>query len=90
MLDPEFKPRWVLSQASKRAHLDLGERSSRSLRVRGEHIIVTACRAHLDPNAEPVVETYGPRCSNCVRIARGLQVPQTFTKSGAQMTTKSA
>jgi hypothetical protein len=73
--------RWVLSQASKRAHLDLGERSSQSLRVRGEHVIVTACRAHLDPHAETVIETYGPRCSNCVRIARTLQVPLTLTES---------
>jgi hypothetical protein len=84
------KTRWVLSQASKRAHLDLGERSSRSLRVRGEHVIVTACRAHLDPHAETVVETYGPRCSNCVRIFRSLSVPLTLSESDEEPEAKSA
>ncbi len=59
--------RWVLAR-TLRAHLDLGERSSQSLRVKSEHIIVTACRAHLDANAEEVDETYAQRCSNCSRI----------------------
>ena len=40
-------PRWVKAQASGFAHLDFGERSRQSLRVFGEHIIVTACRATL-------------------------------------------
>lgn len=61
-------PRWVRAKTSGRAHLDLGERSSESLRVRGEHIIVTACRGHLTPDAEVVPDDYRPRCSNCARI----------------------
>jgi len=62
--------RWVLARTTRRAHLDLGERSSRSLRVQADHIIVTACRAHLDAKAPVVPETYKTLCSNCVRIAR--------------------
>jgi hypothetical protein len=61
---------WVRSQGSGFAHLDLGERSSQSLRVHGEHVIVTACRGHLAPDAEVVPESHRPRCSNCQRIAR--------------------
>ena len=63
-------PRWVRAATSGRAHLDLGERSSQSLRVRAEHVIVTACRAHIDDAAEAVPESHQPRCSNCQRIAR--------------------
>jgi hypothetical protein len=63
-------PRWILARTSRRAHLDLGERSSKSLRVLSEHIIVTACRAHVNANAEVVSATYEPICSNCVRIWR--------------------
>jgi hypothetical protein len=63
-------PRWVLAAIGRRAHLDLGERSTQSLRVFGEHIIVTACRAHLAPTAEVVSPDHKPRCSNCQRIAR--------------------
>jgi hypothetical protein len=63
-------PRWVRAKASGFAHLDLGERSAQSLRVRGEHIIVAACRAHLAPDAEVVSDDFLPRCSNCQRIAR--------------------
>ena len=62
--------RWVRARSSGFAHLDLGERSSLSLRVRGEHVIVTACRGHLAADAEVVSESYVPRCSNCQRIAR--------------------
>jgi hypothetical protein len=62
--------RWILARTTRRAHLDLGERSSKSLRVQGEHVIVTACRAHVDANAEVVPETHHPRCSNCMRIWR--------------------
>jgi hypothetical protein len=61
---------WVLAHSSRFAHLDFGERSSQSVRVRGEHVIVTACRGHLAPDAEVVGESYRPRCSNCQRIAR--------------------
>jgi hypothetical protein len=60
-------PRWVLASTG-RAHLDLGERSSQSLRVRADHIIVTACRAHIDANATVVPDRYSPRCSNCLSI----------------------
>jgi hypothetical protein len=60
--------RWVLAKTGL-AHLDVGERSSRSRRVRGEHIVVTACRAHLSPDAEEVPSTHPRRCSNCVREA---------------------
>jgi hypothetical protein len=63
---------WVRAQTSGFAHLDLGERSSRSLRVQADHVIVTACRAHLASDAEVVPESYYPRCSNCQRIARKL------------------
>ena len=62
--------RWVRASTSGRAHLDLGERSRQSLRVFGEHIIVTACRAHLAPEAEVVPADHQPLCSNCLRIAR--------------------
>jgi hypothetical protein len=62
--------RWVLAGTTPRAHLDPGERSSQSLRAKGDHIIVTACRAHLKPDAEPVPESHTPCCSNCLRIAR--------------------
>ncbi|HEY5341866.1 MAG TPA: hypothetical protein VIK27_12625 [Candidatus Aquilonibacter sp.] len=62
--------RWVLARTTRRAHLDLGERSSQSLRVQAEHIIVTACHAHLDAGGTVVPETYTPRCSNCQRISR--------------------
>jgi hypothetical protein len=37
--------------------------------VQAEHIIVTACHAHLDVIAIVVPETYEPKCSNCLRIA---------------------
>jgi hypothetical protein len=63
-------PRWVRASKSGFAHLDLGERSRQSLRVFGEHIIVTACRAHLAPTAEVVPADHQPRCSNCQRITR--------------------
>lgn len=63
-----MKPRWVLAKAG-RAHLDLGERLSQSLRVRAEHVIVTPCRAHIDANAPIVPDDYKPRCSNCVRVS---------------------
>lgn len=62
-------PRWVRA-ATGRAHLDLGERAAKSLRVLSEHVIVTACRAHVDAKAEPVPDTHQPLCSNCQRIAR--------------------
>jgi hypothetical protein len=71
MFDRLRPPRWVRAKTSGRAHLDLGECSSQSLRVRAEHVIVAACRAHLDPFAAEVVDDdYRPRCSNCQRIAR--------------------
>ena len=65
--------RWVKAKSGK-GHLDLGERSSVSLRVRSEHIIVTACRAHIDgASASVIPECYADMCSNCVRIARDEQ-----------------
>ncbi len=64
--------RWVRG-ASGRAHLDLGERSTESLRVQADRVIVTACRAHLaEAAAEVVADTFAPKCSNCVRFARTL------------------
>lgn len=74
--------RWILAPSSGRAHLDLGERSAQSLRVRGEHIVVAACHAHINPDAQVVPATHGTRCSNCVRVARSLG-----TKSNASVTT---
>ena len=68
----EFEARWILAPSSGRAHLDLGERSAQSLRVQGEHIIVTPCHAHINPDAQVVPATHELRCSNCVRIARSL------------------
>ena len=65
-----MNPRWVIARTSGRAHLDLGERSGPSLRVEAEHIIVTACRAHLDANATVAPEGHSPRCSNCLRVWR--------------------
>jgi hypothetical protein len=65
-----MNPRWVIARTSGRAHLDLGERSTRSLRVQAEHIIVTACRAHIDANAPVAPESHNPRCSNCLRVWR--------------------
>lgn len=69
--------RWVLARTSRRAHLDLGERSSKSLRILSEHVIVTACRAHVNADAEVVPSTHEPLCSNCLRILRsgGLNRP---------------
>jgi hypothetical protein len=64
-------PRWVLARTTRRAHLDLGERSSQSMRSYADHMIVTACHAHLDADAQVVPETYDPHCSNCLRVARG-------------------
>jgi hypothetical protein len=49
--------------------MDLGERSSKSLRVKAEHAIVTACRAHIDSSAQEVSADHSRRCSNCVREA---------------------
>ena len=62
--------RWVVARTSGRAHLDLGGRSSQSLRVNAEHIIVTACHAHIRADADVVSDDHKLRCSNCVRIAR--------------------
>jgi hypothetical protein len=76
-------PRWVLTRTSRRAHLDIGERSSQSLRVQAEHIIVTACRAHLDVKAPVVPETYQPKCSNCLRIARLADEPWSSAQAGS-------
>lgn len=63
--------RWVLARSTRRAHLDLGERSAKSLRVQADHIIVTACYAHLDAKAPVVSESYQPKCANCERVLRG-------------------
>jgi hypothetical protein len=60
--------RWVLAKTGT-AHLDLGERSSNSLRVKAEHVIVTACRAHMDASAAVASELHQRRCSNCVQFA---------------------
>ena len=60
---------WVKAKSGK-AHLDLGERSTQSFRVRSEHVIVTACRAHLDgATADVIADRDQNRCSNCIRIA---------------------
>jgi hypothetical protein len=64
------EPKWILARTTQRAHLDFGDRSAQSLRVQAEHIIVTACHAHLDADARIVPESYAPRCSNCVRFLR--------------------
>jgi hypothetical protein len=69
-------PRWVLSKTTHNAHLDLGERSAKSLRVYSSHVIVTACRAHLDSEATVVPETYQPQCSNCQRLQRTRTTPK--------------
>jgi hypothetical protein len=66
--------RWVLAKTG-RAHLDLGERSSQSLRVRAEHVIVTACQAHINVDAQVAPADYKPRCSNCVRLSRIQKAP---------------
>jgi hypothetical protein len=72
-----FTPRWVLSKTTRNAHLDLGERSSQSLRVYSEHVIVTVCRAHLaQETAIMVPENHQPKCSNCQRIARQRLTPK--------------
>ena len=65
--------RWIKARTGK-GHLDLGERSSNSHRVKAEHIIVTPCRAHLDANAALLLETDTNRCSNCVRIFRTMSL----------------
>jgi hypothetical protein len=62
----QFPARWVLAKSGL-AHLERGERSSQSMRVKAEHAIVTLCRGHLDASAEEVPSTYARRCSNCVR-----------------------
>jgi hypothetical protein len=73
--------RWIVAQ-SGRSHLDLGERSSESLRVRADHIIVTACRAHVGGEAQVVAESHSERCSNCSRIWRAIkQTPQAYPSS---------
>jgi hypothetical protein len=59
--------RWVLAKTGL-AHLDLGERSSESLRVKAEHVIVTACRAHVDAASAAAPELHKRRCSNCVQF----------------------
>jgi hypothetical protein len=61
--------RWVKAKTG-RAHLDLGERSSQSLRVQSDHVIVTACRAHLDPRSLETALNEAAICSNCLRIYR--------------------
>jgi hypothetical protein len=70
MLDKTMIERWVKAKSGK-GHLDVGERLSRSLRVRSEHVIVTACRAHIDgATAHVIPENYADVCSNCRRIGR--------------------
>lgn len=64
----EMNQRWVLAKTG-RAHLDLGERSSQSMRVKAEHVIVTPCRAHIDADAAIAPDGYKKRCSNCVRVS---------------------
>jgi hypothetical protein len=63
--------RWVKAKTG-RAHLDLGERSSQSMRVQTEHVIVTACRAHLEIDSVETALSEGAICSNCLRIYRTL------------------
>jgi hypothetical protein len=75
----DLGPRWVRASSSGFSHLDLGERSRQSLRVFGEHIIVTACRAHLAPSAEVMPDDHKPRCSNCQRIARKWSAAEAVT-----------
>jgi hypothetical protein len=65
-----MEPRWVLAAATGRAHLDLGERSSESLKVLSEHTIVAACGAHIEAEAQLVSEAFRVRCSDCMRHAR--------------------
>jgi hypothetical protein len=70
--------RWVKAKSGK-CHLDLGERSSQSMRVHADHVIVTSCRAHLDvATSEVVPENYHDRCSNCVRIELELRARRTL------------
>jgi hypothetical protein len=67
--------RWVKAK-SGRAHLDIGERSSQSLRVRAEHIVVTACRAHVDANSPEASLSDDRLCSNCLRILRTMPLEE--------------
>jgi hypothetical protein len=61
--------RWVRAKSGK-GHYDLGDRVSQSSRVRSAHVIVTACKAHLDGSTAVVIsESYRELCSNCKRIA---------------------
>jgi hypothetical protein len=65
-------PRWVLSRTSPRAQpISICVNvPRRAYWFHGEHIIVTACRGHLAPEAEVVAESHRPLCSNCQRIAQ--------------------
>jgi hypothetical protein len=67
--------RWVKAK-SGRAHLDIGERSSQSMRVRADHIIVTACRAHVDADSEQASLNDERLCSNCLRILRTMPLDE--------------
>jgi hypothetical protein len=71
--------RWVLAKAG-RAHLDLGERSAQSLRVKSEHVIVTACQAHIQADAPIMPPDYQKRCSNCVRISLSAEAARRLAK----------
>jgi hypothetical protein len=73
-------PRWVRAYGWGFAHLDLGERSSNSLRLRSGHIIVAACRAHIGPEAAVFPESHQPRCSDCELIARNMKFPPTLLR----------
>jgi hypothetical protein len=42
------------------------------VRVRAEHVIVTACRAHVDVNSSSTSLSDGEICSNCLRRYRAL------------------
>jgi hypothetical protein len=67
--------RWVRAK-SGRAHLDIGERSSQSLRVRAEHVVVTACRAHVDADSIEASLNDQKVCSNCLRILRAMPLDE--------------
>jgi hypothetical protein len=69
-------PRWVQAKTSNNAHLDLGQRSSQSRLVYADHVIVTACHAHLAADAIVVEQSYQPKCSNCLRLLRDQTTPK--------------
>jgi hypothetical protein len=61
-----MQTRWVVAADTGRAHLDLGERSSESLKLHGQHTIVAACGVRIEADPHVAAGEYRPRCANCV------------------------